>query len=274
MTILEPSNTQREQLKQITGSVSIVTFMAAQNDNMLKSYLSTSQQAVEKADGVRLHTLTIDQVLSGQPIPFSCLTIDQFPNPSSVIQAHDSVMTERSNTISELHALILRPDKMAINITKFLRYLRPIFRAMAHIDEQKPIDPEKVLTPPNIHATPEQFKQLQLHDQSTPFYNLNLTKCYNREADQKHISKHIYGPSSTKLLGLGGTVAFTGDVLGTWIGNDTQSLYDQWEEFNLAYWPSRRVFQIYTANVTDEVADARKAYLARAVQLPSSMMVV
>ncbi|MCP5493798.1 MAG: hypothetical protein H7A23_04520 [Leptospiraceae bacterium] len=268
--ILEPSDTQRKHLTQITGPVAIVTFFAPQNGLAVQPYLSTSQRAVEQAGGVRLHSPTIDHVLAGQPLPFTYFTIDQFPNSSSAIQAHDAVATERSNTFSELHALIVRPNKQAVDITKVLSYLRPIFRIFAHIDEQKPINPDKVLTPPNVHATPEQYKVLQSHNQSTPFYNLNLTKCYDREAVQKQMVRQIYLPSLVKLLGLGGYLEFSGDVLGTWIGDDSQSLYDQWEEFTLAHWPSRRIFQIYLANVSDQVAESRKTYFARAVQIACS----
>lgn len=272
--MLEPNHAQRKQLTQTTGSVALVTFLAAQNNTTLKSYLSTSQQAVKQVGGVRSHTLTIDQVLAGQAVPFTSLTIDQFPHSSSAIQAHDAVTTERSNTLSEVHALILRPSKQAVDITKVLSYFRPIFRMLAHIDEQKPINPDKVLTPPNVHATPEQYKELQSHNQSTPFYNLNLTKCYDREAAQKQLTRQIYLPSLVKLLGLGGYLEFSGDVLGTWIGDDSQSLYDQWEEFTLAHWPSRRTFQIYLSNVSDEVAECRKTYFARAVQIACSNSVI
>lgn len=266
--ILEPTAKQREYLAQLSGRMAILSFLSFTDPARLPSYLQTSQQAVEKEGGHREIDVQIDLVLAGEPTHFSHITLDEFPNSATAAKAHDATTAVRTEHIAETHALIVRLDKQLPRITKVLQWFRPIFRAITPIDPQKTINSAKILSGPPVHMWPEAYEQFLTRERETPFYNLNLSKCYDRQRDASAITKEIYNPSGKKVLALGVYLAAMGDVLGTWIGNESQPLYDQWDEFSLPHWPSRQIFLTYLANVAPEVVDARSSYFSRALQIP------
>jgi hypothetical protein len=58
--------------------------------------------------------------------------------------------------------------------------------------------------------------------------------------------------------------------VGTLAGAAGEPLDDAWNDVAIVAWPSREVFRTYLANLSPEVADARKELLERSIQLVCS----
>jgi hypothetical protein len=268
--MLDPNPAQRATLQGLSGAVGVLMFLAPADEAGLPSYLAQSGAAVLAAGGRRHLNFSIDHVVAGEPAPYTWLTLDRYPDASGALQAIDASSAARSQDLSSAHALLVRLEPGVTPVSRLLSRLRPLWRLFSTIDETKAIDPERVLTPPRIHSTPAHLDDLRSRDPSTPFFNLNLTRYRDFAADQPEIQRRIYTPSARRLLAFGGYIAAVGDIVGTLIGSEDQPIFDEWEAFAIASWPSRTVFQTYLANVSADIADARKTYLARVIQLACS----
>jgi hypothetical protein len=72
------------------------------------------------------------------------------------------------------------------------------------------------------------------------------------------------------LISVGGYPDFMGHVIGTFVGREDSPLYDDWSEFGMVYYPSRRVFLNMATHTPVKGIHHRDAGLARAVLMPST----
>ena len=72
------------------------------------------------------------------------------------------------------------------------------------------------------------------------------------------------------LISVGGYPDFMGHVIGTFVGSEDSPLHDDWSEFAMVYYPSRRVFLNMATHAPAKGIHHRDAGLARAVLLPST----
>ena len=122
-----PTKQQRDHLRSFKGSIEIVQFLAVKDWNALGVYLSAAERRVREAGGTQKHILGIDQVLSGLEdgeTPYSVITIDQFPYSDQMLRTFDELAKERSAALSDLYALILKPDPQMLWV-KRLKFLAP-----------------------------------------------------------------------------------------------------------------------------------------------------
>ena len=267
LTAFEPTQERRSALAAMSEALGVLTFLAPNDDSARERHLAHSARAVAEAGGTRLMTLSIDHVLAGPALPFRAATLDAFADGSSALRAWDACAPDRAASISEVHAWVLRLDRMAPRITGTLSRLHRLLRWFVHVDPGREIDASRVLSPATIHATPAQLDALMQGDFSEPFFNLNLTKFRDGESGRAAVIRRIFRPSGLKLLALGGHAAAAGEVVGTLAGSRDAPLDDAWHDLAIAAWPSREAFRTYLANVTPEVADARKELLERSIQL-------
>jgi hypothetical protein len=270
LPVIEPTQAQRSTLAAMRETLGILTFLAPTDETAGARHLARSARAVADAGGTRLLTLSIDQVLAGPVLSFRAVALDEFTDGGSALQAWDAYAKDLAATMSDVHALVLRLDRMVPRVTRTLSRFHRLLRWFAHIDPGREVDAARVLTPARIHSTPEQLDALLQGDLSEPFFNLNLTKFKGGEAGRAAVLKRVYHPSGRKLMALGGHAAAGGDVAGTFVGAPGEPLDDAWNDVAIAAWPSREVFRTYLANVTPEVADARKELLERSIQLVCS----
>jgi hypothetical protein len=251
-------------------ALGILTFLAPTDESAGARHLARSARAVADARGTRRLTLSIDQVLAGPALHFRAATLDEFADGSSALRAWDACAQDRAATMSDVHALVLRLDRMVPLVTRTLSRFHRLLRWFVHIDAGREVDPARVLSPARIHSTPNQFDALMQGDPAEPFFNFNLAKFKGGEAGRAAVLKRVYQPSGQKLLALGGHAPAGGEVVGTFVGAPGEPLDDAWNDVAIAAWPSRQVFRTYLANVTPEVADARKELLERSIQLVCS----
>jgi len=268
--MIESSNTQREALEGALGSVALLTFWTLRPGADERGFLARSERAVTEAGGRRL-TLPIEQVLAGPELACTVATWDGFRDGASALRAWDAGAAARAAAVDAAHALLLRPNRAAPVVTSVLRRLSWVFRWFAHIEEGRPIEPDRVFGDPRLLSTQESFERLMQGDPDRPFFNINLARFVGGEAGRVAVTKRIYDPSGLKLLALGGHAAAVGKVLGTFVGDAQDPLFDAWNDVAIAAWPSRAVFRDYMANVDDAVVEARTELMDRAMQIVCSV---
>jgi hypothetical protein len=268
--VIEPTQAQRSTLAAMREALGILTFLAPTDGPAGARHLARSARAVTDAEGTRVLTLSVDQVLAGPALRFRAATLDEFADGESALRAWDGCAQDRAATMSEAHALVLRLSRMAPRVTRTLSRFHRLLRWFVRIEPGREVDAARVLTPARIHSTPAQFDALMQGDLSKPFFNLNLAKFSGGEAGRPAVLERVFHPSGQKLMALGGHAAAGGEVVGTLVGAPGEPLDDVWNDVAIAAWPSREVFRTYLANVTPEVADARKELLERSIQLVCS----
>ena len=73
------------------------------------------------------------------------------------------------------------------------------------------------------------------------------------------------------LISVGGYPDILGHVSGVLVGDESSPLHDDWSDFAMVYYPSRRNFFRMMTNAPKDGAHHRDAGLQRAVLMPSSI---
>jgi hypothetical protein len=133
------------------------------------------------------------------------------------------------------------------------------------------------LADPEKGPVPETIAVLREHDQATPFYMMNLNKYYSvaqYEGAENTPGEKAYnrygGRIMPYLISVGGYPAIMGRTVGLFVGDESSPLHDDWTDFAMVYYPSRRKFIYMMTNSPKKGVRHRDAGLQRAVLMPSS----
>jgi hypothetical protein len=276
---LEPTTEQRRILESSTGSITLVQFLSVQEQAAFDQYRAASEAAVRENGGYRAYGVHIDQVLAGGEMPFQELVVDMFPSGEAALIAFDTAKETRATAVAEAYILAVRPAGGPSGLVRRLRFLAPLLRPILGTDSEKERQELKGKLNPDTGPVPETIEVLRRHDQTTPFYMMNLNRYYARaqyEGDRagKRTGEQAYARYAIRivpyLISVGGYPDFMGHVIGTFVGSEDSPLHDDWSEFAMVYYPSRRVFLNMATHAPVKGIHHRDAGLARAVLMPST----
>ena len=133
------------------------------------------------------------------------------------------------------------------------------------------------LANPETGPVPETIAVLTEHEQTTPFYMMNLNKYYptaRYESGESVSGEQAYNRYGARILpyliSVGGYPAIMGHTVGVFVGDEHSPLHDDWSDFAMVYYPSRQNFRNMMTNTPKKGVHHRDAGLQRAVLMPSS----
>ena len=275
---LEPTSQQLSQLQNLPpGELALAQFLAVKDPESFVHYRSASARAVENAGGQRTHDVHIDQFLAGGDMHYSALTVDVFPTPKIALNAFDALNAERRAALADIYALIVRPNPQLPRIAKALRFLAPLLRQMLRTTSEKEIPQFCKVANPQTGPIPETIAVMRQQDQTTPFYMMNLNKYYptaqykNKEVVTGERAYNRYAARITPfLISVGGYPDIYGHVMGVFVGDANSPVHDDWNDFTMVYYPSRRNFIRMMTNSPRKGVLHREAGLQRALLMPMS----
>jgi hypothetical protein len=275
--LLEPTTEQRRILESSTGATALAQFLSVQDQAAFHQYRAVSEATVRENRGHRTYGVHIDQVLAGGEMPFQELIVDIFPSGEAALIAFDAVKETRAAAIAESYILAVRPAGGPHGLVRRLRFLAPLLRPIMGTDSEKERPELKGKLNSATGPVPETTEVLRRHDQMTPFYMMNLNRYYvsaQYEDDQagKRTGEQAYARYGIRivpyLISVGGYPDFMGHIIGTFVGSEDSPLHDDWSEFAMVYYPSRRVFLNMATHAPAKGIHHRDAGLARAVLMP------
>ncbi len=276
--MLEPTHEQRARLQSLEpGKLVLVQFLAIQDHPAFEQYLLASERAVAAQGGQRTHGVHIDQYLAGRDMHYQAITIDRFSSPTTMLTAFDAANAERQTALSDVYALLVRPSDRLPRIAKILGFFAPILRRILGTTSAREIPESSKFFNPEKSPVPETIAVLRAHDQSTPFYMMNLNKYYPKARYQNGADisgEQAYNRYSARiapyLVSVGGYPDIFGHTVGLFVGDENSPLHDDWSDFAMVYYPSRQNFVKMLTNSPERGGHHRDAGLDRAVLMPSS----
>ena len=224
--MLEPTIQQRSAFKDIQGTFALVQFLAIKDPGAFDHYRSASERTVQKAGGQRTHCVHIDQVLAGGEMGYQAITVDLFPSHEAALKAFDAASAERQAALSNIYALVIRPARLLPRIARVLGFLAPLLIRMLGTASEREITGFAELTNLDNGPVPETIAVLKEHDQTTPFYMMNLNKYYPSAQynNGEHTSgEQAYNRYATRiapyLISVGGYPDIIGNILCVFVGD-------------------------------------------------------
>lgn len=276
--MIEPTKAQRAQLHDIgAGEAALVQFLAPKEQGAFKQYRTVSAGAVAEAGGRRTHDVVIDQTLAGGKMPYQAITVDVFSSSDSLLTGFEAIQGERQAAVAEIYGLIVRPAARLPRVVKRLGFLAPLLsRILGTTREKEMVNLERTVNP-NTGPVPETIAEMRKYEQTTPFYMMNLNRYYGKAQtnDGGDISgEEAYNRYSRRivpyLISVGGYPDMFGNVLSLFVGDENSPLYDEWSDFAMVYYPSRRNFLRMMSHAPSKGVFHRDAGLQRAILMPSS----
>ena len=276
--MIEPTEAQRAQLHDIgAGETALVQFLVPKEQGAFKQYRTISAAAAAEAGGRRTHDVVIDQTLAGGEMPYQAITVDVFSSSDSLLNGFDAIQGERQAAVAEIYGLIVQPAARLPRMVRRLGFLAPLLsRILGTTGEKEMVNLERIANP-NTGPVPETIAEMRQHEQTTPFYMMNLNRYYGkaRYDDGDDISgEEAYNRYSSRivpyLISVGGYPDMFGNVLSLFVGDEDSHLYDEWSDFAMVYYPSRRNFLRMMSHTPSKGVFHRDAGLQRAVLMPSS----
>jgi len=275
--MLEPTEKQRSALAELQGTLALAQFLVIKDKDAFGDYRSASKRAVQETGGRRAHGVRVDQVLAGGEMPYQAITVDLFPSGEAARSAFEAVRDERQAALADVYALAVRPRTGPPRIAKALGFLAPLLSRTLGTRSEKELTGFAVLANPETGPVPETVAVLREHDQTTPFYVMNLNKYYpmaNYESGEEISGEQAYNRYGTRILpylaSVGGYPAIIGHTEGLFVGDERCPLHDDWDDFAMVYYPSRLKFVHMMTNTPRKGVHHRDAGLQRAVLMPSS----
>jgi len=275
---LEPIHELSTQIQELApGKLALVQFMAINDQDAFSQYRSASKRAVRQAGGKRTHCVVVDQVLAGGEMPYQAIMVDVFPSPQAALTAYGAAIADGQTALTEVYVLAVRPRNGLHSIAKAVGFFAPILGRLLGTTSEKAIPRFAEHANPETGPVPETVAVMRAHDQTTPFFMMNLNKYYPQaiyEIGDEISGEQAYNRYAMRitpyLISVGGYPDIIGPVVGVLVGNEHSALHDDWSDFVMVYYPSRRRFLQMMTNSPTKGIHHRDAGLQRAVLMPSS----
>jgi hypothetical protein len=266
-------------LKLSARATVLVQFLSVREQTAFVQYREASESAVRKNGGHRVYGVHIDQVLAGGELPFQELVVDVFPSGEEALSAFDAMQEVRTAAIAEAYILAVSPTGRPIRMIRHLGFLAPLLRLILKTTSERERPDFEGKLNPATGPVPETIEVLRKHDQAMPFYMMNLNRYYARAQYEGGQDRNLTGERAYNrygiriipyLISVGGYPDFMGHVVGTFVGGEDSHLHDDWSEFAMVFYPSRRAFLNMATHTPVRGVHHRDAGLARAVLMPST----
>jgi hypothetical protein len=275
---LEPTQEQYHEFQKLPqGRLALVQFLAIKDQNAFQACSRASEAAVQSEGGRRSHDVHIDQYLAGGEMPFQAITVDRFPSNESALAAFEAGSAGRQDALSQVCAVAVQPKGGLPNLIKALGFLSPLLSRFLGTDNEKLMLGFADAAEPKTGPVPETVAEMRNHDQTTPFYMMNLNKYYptaqyasGEDIPGEDAYNRYGGRIAPYLASVGGYPDIIGPVVATLVGDPCSPLHEEWSEFAMVYYPSRRNFINMMSSTPRKGVHHREAGLQRAVLMPSS----
>ena len=276
--MLKPTPEQRTHLKHYPhDQIALVQFLAIENQTAFEQYRLASERAVKAQGGQRTHDVNIDQILAGGNMPYQAITVAVFASSEAALTAFDAIVAERQAALADIYALVVRPVVRLPRIAKGLGFLAPLLRRVLGTTSERAIPGFAEFANPEKGPVPETLAALKAHDQTTPFYMMNLNKYYPKaryDGGEDVSGERAYNRYATRILpyliSVGGYPDLIGHVECVFVGGASSPLHDTWSDFAMVYYPSRQNFINMMTHSPKKGVHHQDAGLERAVLMPSS----
>ena len=279
MMTIEPTRQQRTQFQNLPhGQLALVNFLSIKDQSAYAHYIQASEREINTQSGHRTHHVQVDQFLAGGEMPFQAIAVDRFPSRESALLAFEATAVERQAAFSQIYCLAVRPADRLPRVVKALGFLSPVLGRILGTNAEKEMPRFREIANPETGPVPDTLEELRKHDQSTPFYMMNLNKYYSKAqyASGEDVSgEAAYNRYGSRILpylvSVGGYPDTIGPVAAVLVGDESNRLHDDWSDFAMVHYPSRRNFLLMMTNAPKDGAIHRDAGLQRAVLMPSSI---
>ncbi|GEM_PF-1342837 len=276
---LEPSSIQRDQmLAKGKTKLTLVQFLVMKDLNVAQEYLKITNQAVLTEGGTRDHQLWIDQLLTGDEMPYQYLTVDSFSSSQALLLAHENSREIRQESLSEIYALIVQPNTMVKKVTKGLGFLSSILTRWLGTAEIRGIEPLEDISDrldPDTDPIPEKVMGFSSEKLTEPFFMMNLNQ-FSPSPRRGEGGRSAYNQYSARimprLISVGGYPDIYAKILSTYIGDKKSAISNNWHDFALVYYPSRNSFLRLMTNTPRGAAEIRREGLTKVVLMPCSKL--
>jgi hypothetical protein len=276
---LEPSSIQRDRmLAHGKTKLTLVQFLVMKDLKVAQNYLSSTDQAVQNESGVREHQLRIDQVITEGEMPYQYLTVDSFPSSQALLLAHENSREIRQESLSDIYALVVQPNKMVKKVTKGLGFLSSILTRWLGTGEIRGIEQledNSDRLDPGTDPNPEKVMGFSRENLTEPFVMMNLNQ-FSPSPRRGEGGRSAYNQYSARiiprLISVGGYPDIYGKILGTYIGDQKSALTNNWHDFALVYYPSRGSFLRLMTSTPRGAAEIRREGLKKVVLMPCSKL--
>jgi hypothetical protein len=276
---LEPSSIQRDRmLAHGKTKLTLVQFLVMKDLKVAQNYLSSTDQAVQNESGVREHQLRIDQVITEGEMPYQYLTVDSFPSSQALLLAHENSREIRQESLSDIYALVVQPNKMVKKVTKGLGFLSSILTrwlGTAEIKGIEQLEDNSDRLDPDTDPNPEKVMGFSSEKLTEPFFMMNLNQ-FSPSPRRGEGGRSAYNQYSARiiprLISVGGYPDIYGKILGTYIGDQKSALSNNWHDFALVYYPTRGSFLRLMTSTPRGAAEIRREGLKKVVLMPCSKL--
>jgi hypothetical protein len=263
---LEPTSVQRDKmLAQGKTKLTLVQFLVPKDPAKMEVYLTASQRSVLAEKGTRDHQLRIDQLVTGSEMPYQVLTADTFPSSQALLQFHEYTREIRGDSLSEIYAMIVKPNPMVKKVTKSLGFLSSLLTNLfgtAEIKGLEQIKDHSDRLDPDTDPDAEKILDFSSEKLDKSFYMMNLNQFHpgGKSAYNQYSARIM-----PRLISVGGYPDIYGEILSTYIGDQKNPLFNRWHDFALVYYPSRTSFLRLMTNTPRGAAEVRRNGLKRVV---------
>ena len=279
MTI-EPTREQRTQFQNLPhAQLALVNFLSIKDQSAYAHYIQASEREINTQSGQRTHHVQVDQILTGGEMPFQAITVDRFPSRESALLAFEATQDARQAAFSQIYCLAVRPADKLPRVVKALGFLSPVLGRILRTNAEKEMPHFREIANPETGPVPDTLVEMRKHDQSTPFYMMNLNKYYPKAqyaSGEDGSGEDAYNRYGSRILpfliSVGGYPDIIGPVAAVLVGDESSRLHDDWSDFAMVYYPSRRNFLRMMSNAPIKSGHHRDAGLQRAVLMPSSVI--
>jgi hypothetical protein len=278
MMTMEPTLEQRTRFQNLLhGQLALVQFHSIKNYDAYTQLRLASERRVKAQGGQRTHDVQVDQILAGGEMSFQAITVDRFSSPGAAVAVFDAVSPERQAALSDLYAIVVKPNDSIPRLVKSLGFLSSLLSHIMGTTSEKEMIGFREVVNSETSPVPKTVDEMRQHDQSTPFYMMNLNKYY--PTAQYKNGENISGEQAYKryssrilpyLVSVDGYPDIIGHVLTTLVGDETNPLHENWSDFAMVYYPSRSNFLKLMTNTPRKGIHHRDAGLQRAILMPSS----
>lgn len=256
----------------------VVEFIVLKNPAQLPTYLQGKQGVIQSFGGKNQMAIKIDQIFAGGEMPYEFLIIDQFSNREKALEYDKGLLSLRKEHLVQRYAFLVRSNTNIPKRVKRLHFLSSIFTLIMKSGAEKPIPNLTEITNASTSPTQESIAELRTYDQSIPFYMMNLNKFNEESKYEDHVeisgerayniySKHVF----PLLISVKAYPRIYGKIIEFLENDHDTELPDQWNDFILVYYPSRKNFLRLMTNVSMKATVHRHAGLERAVLMPCSV---
>ena len=181
MMTIEPTREQRTQFQNLPhGQLALVNFLSIKDQAAYAHYIQASEREINTQSGHRTHHVQVDQFLAGGEMPFQAITVDRFPSRESALLAFEATQDARQAAFSQIYCLAVRPADKLPRVVKAFGFLSPVLCHILGTNAEKEMPRFREIANPETGPAPDTLEAMRKHDQSTPFYMMNLNRYYSK----------------------------------------------------------------------------------------------